>query len=258
LRSWSFDHVSCQQREFAPYFEVRGASPFADLSAGFLEYRRAKLTTSATLKQIERKARKLSREVGPLRFELFAEPGRALEYLARWKSEQHRVTGVFDIFRVAWICRVFEEVSRRQTSHFVGMPSLLFAAGQPVAVHLGLANEHVAHVWFPSYDRRFADYSPGMILFLEWFRALADRGVRRVDFGPTTQRYKQHFKTGDLEVGFGKVHSRHLHQWGRTVSVGGKRWLQASRLARPLIQPVRALWRMRRQVPRFAEETLQR
>jgi CelD/BcsL family acetyltransferase involved in cellulose biosynthesis len=70
---------------------------------------------------------------------------------------------------------------------------VLRAGGTIVAAELGLTAGDRHHLWFPIYDPAFARYSPGALMTLETLRAAAERGIARVDFGPSEEAYKEDF-----------------------------------------------------------------
>lgn len=207
LTRWAFDHVPVACGRLRPYMHTQGPSPLADLSAGYDQYRaRLRARGSRSLAETSRKARKLERELGELRFQLHADEPRALECLLQWKQQQHLRTQVPDTFQLDWVVALLRELSRQPaTPGFRAYLSLLTAGDIPLAVHLGLATGRTAHVWYPAYDHRFAKYSPGMVLFERLFAQLPAEGIARVEFGPGPQRYKQSLKTGDRPVGIGCV-----------------------------------------------------
>lgn len=205
-KSLRFDHISpTQLPRGRPEATLEfSRAPWLDLSQGFEAYcrRRAGLGGSL-LKQTRRKARKLEREVGPLQFEFDADVAEAMKCLLQWKSFQHARTAVPDVFRQAWLVSLLRTVAGLVATDFRGRISLLKAGGAPVAVHLGLETPTHAHMWYPAYNYELRQYSPGNILFLRLAEAFANHGVRRFDFGPGEQPYKDRFKTDDDRVAKG-------------------------------------------------------
>lgn len=232
LRSWAFDHAPPAIAGAARYARVIGSAPFADLREGYSAYREALGRSSKVLSKIERAARKLERDAGPLRFELMHDAPEVLRCLIAWKGAKHRRTGVPDIFQLAWICRFFEELLARAPSRdFAAMGSCLLCGDRPIAVHVGLRTASVAHWWFPAFDTEFHTYSPGLILLARWLESVAALGVTRADFGPGSHGYKERFRSGDLPVAMGDVYcSAALQRWGR-VAAAGQRLARAPTLA---------------------------
>ena len=95
LAYWRFDHLSAHQRP--PGQVVRATSPAIDLSEGFEAWRERRLQAGARrLRELPRKARKLEREIGPLRFEADVRDAAVLDEVIRLKSAQCHRTGARD------------------------------------------------------------------------------------------------------------------------------------------------------------------
>src|SRR5688572_6063300 len=178
LSVWSFDHLVDPTGRFAPHVTASAAaSPQIDLAS------------FEPPPDFARKARKLAREVGELSFSLHAPGSGALERMFEWKSDQYRRTGLTDAFGVPWTRALLQEVMRGP----LGACSVLRAGGEIVAVHAGMRSKSVLHWWFPTYDPRYAAYSPGIILLL---RIAAALGSGKIDLGKGDARYKRSLMTG--------------------------------------------------------------
>ncbi len=155
-----------------------------------------------SLQQAQRKLRKLERDAGQVQW--IADGGdEAFQCLLQWKSAQHRRTGVIDVFQQRRVIDLLDQVRRRRDEGFYGDMAMLVAGRQPIAVHLGVRTQRVAHLWYPAYDPAWKKYSPGMVLLLLQAQWLCDQGVARWEFGPGPQRYKQSLKSGDDHVALG-------------------------------------------------------
>jgi CelD/BcsL family acetyltransferase involved in cellulose biosynthesis len=226
LSVWSFDHLVDTTGRFAPYVTASAAaSPQIDLAA------------LAPPPDFARKARKLAREVGELSFSLHA-PG-SLGRMFVWKSEQYRRTGLTDAFGVRWTRALLEEVMRVQRAGFAGTCSVLRAGDEVVAVHAGMRSRSVLHWWFPTYDARYAAYSPGIILLLRMAEAARALGIGKIDLGRGDARYKRSLMTGAAPLREGCVELPSLAAAARRL-----RRLAESRAEWQL--PLRALRRFER------------
>jgi len=231
LRSWRFHHLLAAQQPFAPYQESTAVSPVMDLSEGFEAYcRRAQ---SSVIPQVQRKTRKLEREVGPLRFDFQSGEREALLTIRQWKSQQYRESEIVDPFTFDWITQLVEQIFERREPQFSGVLSTLHAGDRLVAAHFGMRSGSVLHWWFPAYDREFARYSPGSILLLEIARAAESQGIRRIDLGKGEETYKTWFSTGAIALASGIVGESPLvralrHGWRR---VRDSRWMSPARFA---------------------------
>lgn len=209
ISSWRFDHLPEAQMQFSQYIWGHKPSPYMDLSGGFAAYREAQRKAGSTLSQTERKARKLEREVGPLRFEWHTSAAEAMDALVAWKTAQYQRTKRLAIFRHAWVGNMLRNLQSVVSPTFHAPMSALYAGDKLLAVHQGVASPSVLHIWFPAYNVEFESYSPGLILLLKLAESAAGRGIRRIDFGPGEERYKQCFKSGDLQMAQGYVsHNR--------------------------------------------------
>ena len=89
LQGWKFDHLIASQKQFAPFHSSLDDSPYMDLSGGFDAYLAARRSAgSSVVRNAKRKARKLEREFGPVRFELHDDTPGALEKLIEFKTDQ--------------------------------------------------------------------------------------------------------------------------------------------------------------------------
>lgn len=223
LSVWSFDHLVDPAGRFAPYVTASaGASPQIEL-AGF-----------APPPDFARKARKLAREVGALSFSLHAPENLGRMFV--WKSEQYRRTGLTDAFGVRWTRALVGQLMNIETPGFAGTCSVLRAGGEIVAVHAGMRSRSILHWWFPTYDARYAAYSPGIILLL---RIAATLGSGRIDLGKGDARYKRSLMTGAAPLREGCVELPSLAAAARRL-----RRLAESRAEWQL--PLRALRRFER------------
>jgi CelD/BcsL family acetyltransferase involved in cellulose biosynthesis len=206
LTVWEFDHLLASQAPFAPYHVVPERSPVINISDGYQDYLTTRRPSSRRLiKSTESRARKLEREIGPVRFEFDVQDRRALRSLMRWKSAQYRRTGQFDRFARDWIVRLVEDLYETRGREFAGVLSVLYAADRPVAGHFGIRSASVLSWWFPAFDPAFATYSPGVISLLRAVEAAADAGLGQIDLGRGHEGYKESFKSGDIAIAEGWV-----------------------------------------------------
>lgn len=196
LVSWRFDHLPATQRALAAHATHEAISQALDLSHGFEAYRQQRRQEgSLWLAQLERKARKLGRELGPLRFEADVRERAVLERVIAWKSEQCRRTGTVDFFALRWTRELVERILAERGASFGGVLSALYAGDELVAAHLGMRSERAWHWWFPVYSREHARYSPGGILLLRVAEAAAKSGASVLDLGKGCDAYKDSFAT---------------------------------------------------------------
>ncbi|MFF7445503.1 MULTISPECIES: GNAT family N-acetyltransferase [unclassified Streptomyces] len=207
LTAWEFNHLEDGGQElFLPYATGRFASPVIDLTGGFERYEEhLRAHSRKFLKAARAQERRMHRDLGPLRYVHDERDPAALRTLIAWKSAHYRRTGRRDPFAQPWIARLVHDLAGSRSPHCSGILSVLYASGSPVAAHFGLRSRTVFSCWFPSYDRAFAVFSPGRVLYLRMIEAAAATGIRVFDFGRGQAAYKDSFKTGDLLVHEGAV-----------------------------------------------------
>jgi CelD/BcsL family acetyltransferase involved in cellulose biosynthesis len=243
LKAWHFDHLVVTQKPFERHHWERTASPFMDLGKGFDAFvAQHRHRGSGVVTQIQRKARKMAKEVGPLRFEWDTAEPDAFEALRVWKSDQHRRTGVLQVLHVPWVLDMLERLWHARGEGFAGVLSALRAGDHLVAVHLGLRSATALHIWFPAFSLEFGRYSPGMILLLEIAREACSQGIRRIDFGPGSERYKSNLMSGALQVAQGSVDNRPI---ARAIRRG---WHETKKTIRsaPYLRPAATLLELSR------------
>ncbi len=242
LASWRFDHLPESQVSFAGYAQARAVSPALDLSGGFEAYRgQRRQAGSLWLAQLERKARKLAREVGPLRFEVHTRERAVLERVLAWKSAQCRRTGTVDFFGLRWPRELAERIASEQHTTFGGVVSALYAGDKLIAAHLGMRSDRVWHWWFPVYNRRFARYSPGGILLLRVAEAAAKSGAALLDLGKGPDGYKESFATSETWLLEGCIARGMLIPQLRRLGERCERTLREARWIGPLRPALHAL-----------------
>ena len=194
LSRFQYDHLPADLAMFSRHIEYDDTCSLVDISAGFDDYLARKQKESGkSIRQAMRKARKLSREAGPLRFTLH-EPDSEdlLNTLAQWKKVQLEERNFADIFSDSWVNRMIRSLLALESSECRGCLSSLYAGDSLVALHLGVHNEHTLSSWIPTHNPAFTKYSPGMLLHLELFRSAAESGLKTIDLG----RGENQLKTG--------------------------------------------------------------
>lgn len=244
LSCWRFDHLVASQSTSEVIGHRPCASPGLDLSNGFAAYRSARLQRgSRRVAELDRKARKLEREVGPVRFEVYAGDDVLPQVLA-WKSEQCRRTGVFDYFALRWTRGLVERVLHTREPGFAGALSAVWAGDKLVAAHMGMHSPGVWHWWFPTYDHASARYSPGALLLLRLAEAAAARGITTLDLGKGSDGYKDSFADTWLPLAEGFVGRRSPLNAVRGASLLAERWVRESaslERLRPALRQLRQL-----------------
>jgi CelD/BcsL family acetyltransferase involved in cellulose biosynthesis len=245
LSGWQFDHLVASQEPFRPYHWTTDGSPYVDLSAGWEGYRAAQMASHrGSFRKFFQKSRRCEREIGPVRLELHTAEAEVFEAMIAWKREQYQRTGVADVLAFDWTEALLREVLSRQGEEFSGVMSALYLGDTLSAVLLSMRSRDVLHAWFSAYGPQYADFSPGLVLWIEMVQACAAAGIRRIDLGKGRERYKGHLTSGTIEVAEGAVRLRSLagvlqKGWHHTCE-----WVRQSPLRKPLLKPARLLRRM--------------
>lgn len=203
LAVWEFDNLVAGQKPFEPYQTLREPSPIMDLSCGYEAY----LThlRRSFVRDLQRKQRRLERDVGELRFVLGARDPAAFRALLGWKSAQYQRSGRPDRLAAPWVGRLLEDLIETRSDGFSGLLAVLYAGGEPVAGHVLLRMDGVLAGWFPAYDPRFSSFSPGLVTRLRMAEAAAAAGVQQIDMARGPMAYKESFKSKDLYVAEGRI-----------------------------------------------------
>jgi CelD/BcsL family acetyltransferase involved in cellulose biosynthesis len=242
LSCWEFDHLVLSQAPFGSRDVHYATSPALDLSEGFAAYKRRRVAASRRVAELDRKARKLAREIGPLRFVPHTEDRAVLSAVFAWKSEQCQRTGTVDFFDFAWTRELVERILTERKPHFSGELSALYAGDTLVAAHLGMRSERVFHWWFPVYNRACAKHSPGALLLLKVAEEAAARGCRLLDLGKGDDQYKATFADTEIPLAEGCAERPSLGATLREFGLSAETRLRAS----PLVEPFRPALRVAR------------
>lgn len=246
LRLWRFNHLLASQRTFAPYHAQQAASPFLDLSGGFEAYKAARSAAgSKVIAQADRKARKLSREIGDLRFDVEDADPAALRELISWKSAQYRRTGAPDLFQSKWRTDLVERIMATRTPEFAGVLSTLRAGDRLVAAHFGIRSRTALHWWFPAYDAEFGRFSPGLVLLVQLARNAELCGAQMLDLGRGDDSYKVRLMSGSVPLAEGAVAVTRTLAAGHRLRGGVERVVRRSTAAEPARHAIRWVRRQR-------------
>jgi CelD/BcsL family acetyltransferase involved in cellulose biosynthesis len=206
LSAWQFDHMVSGQKPFEQFQSAVAPSPVMDLSGGFAAYYASlKNKSHVFCNQLNRRARKLTREAGEPRLVADSQDIRILRTLMDWKSAQYRYTGRIDRFSQRWVVELVDLLFATRTPSLAGRLSVLYAGDVPIAANFGLQCSSIMAFWFPAYDVRFRKYSPGLLHHVRCAEEKAAEGVELIHLGKGTTRYKESLKNADLSVAEGIV-----------------------------------------------------
>lgn len=245
LSAWHFHYQIESQIPEASWQPDVELAAVMNLEGGFEAYV-SRLESKNVVKQTDRKARKLSREHGTIRFEWNSSSQEAFDQLIEWKSAQYESSDIADVFSFDWTRKLLQSLWRNSDGQLRGLLSVMFVDDRPVAVHFGLQANGVLHQWFPAYDPKLRDYSPGMIHLMDMARHGEEQGVERIDLGRTCH-YKSRVATHTTKVAEGCVDLRPVHRLLRQGYHQTFEWLRHSPLRAVARVPGRMLRRLSEQ-----------
>ncbi len=239
LADMEFNHLVASQRQLKPYHVRIGTSPTMDLSGGYEAYKKGRREAGSALQTLERKYRKLEREVGPVRVDIDSGDPALLEWVVQQKSRQCAEKGYTDALTVPGIRRFVNAVHAAHTPGFGGMLSVLYVGDRIAAAHMGMRSKSVWHYWFPVYDESLGKYSPGLLLLMRMAQAAPEMGIRKIDLGKGDSVYKERLSNSSLELAEAHVKVRSMGSaLARTLDRARDRLRRASWSG-----PVRRLYR---------------
>lgn len=199
-QAFDFNHVPATQTGFCSHAYLHTDSPLVDLSGGYEAWRLARREAVKSMRALDRKGRKLAREVGPLRFVANEPDPGVWQTLLDWKRASLAAIGVKFILDRPWAAGVIDAVRHSDTPSFGGLTSALWAGDELVAATFSMRTDTTGHSWFPSYNHTHARASPGLLLLQEVLRAAADLGLTEYDLGRGGEKYKQEFASGARDL----------------------------------------------------------
>lgn len=249
LRSWRFSQlVLSEQGMFAPFVWREAEAPYVDLSRGFASYVADRENGHRMLARYRQKKRKLEREIGPVRYVPRVKDPAVLATCIQWKAEQYRRTKIFNIFDWPWVVNLLETILECDSPGFASMLSVTYAGDEIAAINFGMRSGDVLHPWFPVYNTELAQYSPGVMHWIETMQAADNQGVRRIDLGKGSERYKRQLMSGTTRVVEGGVYRRASLGVIRRSLSNLRRRARSSTLCAPARRPMRALFRIRQKL----------
>jgi CelD/BcsL family acetyltransferase involved in cellulose biosynthesis len=210
VKSYRFHALAGPGTGAEPYTMGQSRSFLANLEAhpeGYVEYLES---TRATILKQRRKTKKLSKDLGPVRLELDCRDSQAFEELIRLKREQYQRTFIYDILSVSWAKEMLHTLWAEKENRCRGLLSVLYAGDTIIAAHYGMLEDDWLHYWFPVYDPKYQQYSPGTAMFLEIAKAATAAGIKKIDLGYGEQAYKHKFVDTITEMPYGCITSCRL------------------------------------------------
>ena len=201
-----FTHMLHGQSAFAPYRRGEAVSYRVETADGFEAYAASRREAgSGVLKDIDKRRRKLEREIGPVSFTAQSRSSMAFDQLIAWKRAQYVCTRQTDIFDTPWTLRLLRDLLDGHDPDFGGALFTLHVGDKLAAAQFNLRGKTTLHAWIIAHDDAFERYSPGLILFGEVLRWMDQSPYKVLDLGAGDYRFKQQLSNARLMVGHGFI-----------------------------------------------------
>lgn len=240
-----FTHLPKEQAGLTTKHQGANPSWIADVSNGkeeFLRSMRAK--RQETIRQQDRKRRKLEREAKDVVFGLETEDAACLETLLHWKVDQCRRTGQPLVWAAPWVRRTVHATFESRDPRFRGLLFTLKINGELAAAHYVLSNGAVMHAWLIGHSAAYEAFSPGVLLTRHLVEWAADNGYRAVDFGIGDYRYKREFGEPIGALGWGFVSRPSLAATLRGLEFSGRSLLESTPIGAIAAAPGKVMRRL--------------
>ncbi|HXQ10306.1 MAG TPA: GNAT family N-acetyltransferase [Caulobacteraceae bacterium] len=201
-----FSHMLADQPAFRPYARGEAASYVIDVASGYQVYAaRHRQAGHRVLRDIDKRRRRLQREVGPPRFEAMANCPTAFDTLLDWKRSRYQSTGQPVIFDTPWTVDLMRTLHEMRDGDFGGALFTLHIDERPAAIQFHLRGARTLHAWIIAYDPAFERYSPGLMLFQEILRWMDETPFTAFDLGAGDYRFKRQLANARRAVSHGFV-----------------------------------------------------
>jgi CelD/BcsL family acetyltransferase involved in cellulose biosynthesis len=196
------------QPTFAPYRRGEAASWVVEAANGYEVYQAQRREAgSGLLKDIEKRRRKIERDLGEVTFTAQSTDRADFDQLIAWKRGQYRQTNQTDIFSAGWPLHLIEGLLEAGEADpgFGGALFTLHIGAQLAAAQFNLRGRHTLHAWIIAHGSGFEKVSPGLVLFGEILRWMDATPLNTLDLGPGDYRFKQQLATCQRRVAHGFV-----------------------------------------------------
>lgn len=187
------------------------ASWVIDLADGYEAYWEGRQKAEAkTMRNLRARERKLDALGGEVVYRIDDPRTVALYTLLHYKRAQYAATGATDVFHGSWARNLAYALLGHRTDRLAGCLSTMEVDGRIVAAHFGMRSKGVMHYWFPAYDPALSQVAPGLLLFRELTRGIADLGLTQMHLGPGTYDFKKRFSNSSFDIMRGEISSLSL------------------------------------------------
>jgi CelD/BcsL family acetyltransferase involved in cellulose biosynthesis len=206
VRRLDFTHLLPHQPGFAPHVRGTCLSYVIEQPDGYAAYAEARRAAgSGVIKDIDKRRRKVEREVGAVRFTADAACPDTLRQLLAWKSAQYRATGQTDLFTRSWTVDLLSDLLNTRDEGCGASLFTLHIGERLAAAQFNLLGRRTVHAWIIAHDEAFDRYSPGLILFQNILKWMDATPYRALDLGAGDYRFKLQLSTLHQPVAHGVV-----------------------------------------------------
>jgi CelD/BcsL family acetyltransferase involved in cellulose biosynthesis len=191
VQRFDFSHLPLDQTVFAPHVRGTSLSYVIEQPVGYEAYAAARRAAgSGVIKDIDKRRRKVEREVGPVVFSADDDSAETLAQLLAWKRAQYRATGQTDIFAAGWPSALLGDLFEGRNAGSGGRLFALRIDGRLAAIQFNLLGHHTVHSWIIAHDEAFERYSPGLMLFQDILKWMDGGPYTALDLGAGDYRFK--------------------------------------------------------------------
>jgi CelD/BcsL family acetyltransferase involved in cellulose biosynthesis len=188
---YDFSHAPADQRAFAAHARGEALSWIIDVRDGYEPYAAQRRAAGVSaLKEIDRKRRKVEREVGETTFTASSASKADFDQLIAWKRTQYQTTGQTDVLAAPWTQKLLADLFALDIPGFGGRLFTLHIGGRLAAAHFHLMGETTIHAWMIAHEPELERYSPGLLLFQDILRWMEGQPYNRLDLGYGDYRFK--------------------------------------------------------------------
>jgi CelD/BcsL family acetyltransferase involved in cellulose biosynthesis len=203
---FDFSHMLTDQASFQRFTRGTDRSFVVELPDGYEAYAaERKAAGIGIIKDLDKKRRKVERELGPVSFTADSRAGGEFEQLLAWKRAQLKATGQTDLFATPWTVALLRDLFDSRDPEFGATLFSLRIGERLAAVHLHLRGLKVIHAWMIAHDCELERYSPGLLLFQDILRWMDATPYARLDLGPGDYRFKRELANAERGIAHGFV-----------------------------------------------------
>jgi CelD/BcsL family acetyltransferase involved in cellulose biosynthesis len=240
-----FTHMLADQLAFARSMRGFDRSFVVHLPSGYEAFAgERKAAGVGILKDLDKKRRKVEREVGKAVFTADSRAVSEFDQLLAWKRAQLQATGQTDLFATPWTSRLLRDLFESRDPQFGATLFTLHIADRLAAAHLHLRGCKVIHAWMIAHDAELERYSPGLLLFQDILRWMDLSPFDRLDLGPGDYRFKRELANAHRDIAHGFVGVPSPAALVRTAQYGLRQAAEALPLGRVSELPGKAMRRL--------------